>query len=163
MCSVVSVLDLTVQEPPLPWPCSTWTSLYRNLPSPLHVQLGPHCTGTSPGLGPTPLCTGTPSSTSPPDKQVQTCILWSTCGWQAGGWHPTGILSCYRPQHSCSKVMFSQVSVILSTGDGVSGRHPPGQTPTPQGRSPRADTPLPQQTATVADGAHPTGMHSCYK
>ena len=30
--------------------------------------------------------------------------------------------------------MFSQVSVILSTGDGVSGRHPPG-------RSPRADTP----------------------
>ena len=36
------------------------------------------------------------------------------------------------------------------------GRHPTRQTPPPQ-----ADTPLPQQTATAADGTHPTGMHSC--
>ena len=38
---------------------------------------------------------------------------------------------------------------------------PPDQAP------PRADTPLglgtpPRQMATVADGAHPTGMHSCW-
>ena len=28
---------------------------------------------------------------------------------------------CYRPQHSCGKVMFSQVSVILFTGGGMCG------------------------------------------
>ena len=33
-------------------------------------------------------------------------------------------------------------------------RHPPGQAP-PRSRHP------PQQTATAADGTHPTGMHSC--
>ena len=55
----------------------------------------------------------------------------------------------YRPQRSCGKVMFSQASVILSTGGGgvwqiPPGRHPPGQTPPWQtplpGRHPRADT-----------------------
>ena len=43
-------------------------------------------------------------------------------------------------------------------------RHPPEQAPpaadTPQNRHPpRAGTP--RQMATVADGTHPTGMHSC--
>ena len=83
----------------------------------------------------------------------------------------------YRSQRSCGKVMFSQVFVILFTGEGVwqtpLGRHPwadtLGQTPpeqTPPGQTsprqtpPRADTP-PQQMATAADGTHPTGMHSC--
>ena len=40
------------------------------------------------------------------------------------------------------------------------GRHPQADTPlgqTPPGQKP----PPPQQTATAADGAHPTGMHSC--
>ena len=64
---------------------------------------------------------------------------------RAGGTHPTGMFSCYRPQRSCGKVMFLHLSVILFTGGGV------WQTP------PR---PL-QQTATAADGTHPTGMHSC--
>ena len=32
---------------------------------------------------------------------------------------------------------------------------------TPRQTLPWADTP--QQTATAADGTHPTGMHSCYK
>ena len=50
------------------------------------------------------------------------------------------------------------------------GRQPPGQThrvDTPLGRQPPGQTPLPgqtllaQQTATAADGTHPTGMHSC--
>ena len=60
--------------------------------------------------------------------------------------------------------MFSQASVILSTGEWGVHPHadtpwadtppPPGQT-TPQGRHPKADT---RQTA---DGTHPTGMHIC--
>ena len=39
-----------------------------------------------------------------------------------------------------------------------------GGCPGPGGCIPRcteADTPPPQQTATAADGTHPTGMHSC--
>ena len=84
----------------------------------------------------------------------------------------------YRPQRSCEGYVFTPVS--LSTGGSASvhagispppgGRHrgsasvhagipPPGQTP------PGADTPRNRhtlkQTATVADGAHPTGIHSC--
>ena len=43
---------------------------------------------------------------------------------RAGGTHPTGMFSCYRPQRSCGKVMFLHLSVILFTG-GRSGRHPP--------------------------------------
>ena len=71
----------------------------------------------------------------------------------------------YRPQRSCSKVMFSQVSVILFTGGRGCvwqktlsrhplarhplGRHPPADTPLgkhPLGRRPRADTPPTGQT-----------------
>ena len=52
----------------------------------------------------------------------------------------------YRPQRSCGKVMFLHMSVILSTGP----LDPPP-----------ADT-FPQ-TATEADGTHPTGMHSCLR
>ena len=41
----------------------------------------------------------------------------------------------------------------------------PGQTPPHRQTSPLADTPhwanTPRQTATAADGTHPTGMHSC--
>ena len=86
------------------------------------------------------------------------------------------LLHFYRPQRSCDKVMFLHVSVILSTG--VSGRHHPRQTPlgrhpwgtcthpSPRqlthGHTTRTDT-LHPVTATVADGTHPTGMHSCWK
>ena len=60
----------------------------------------------------------------------------------------------YRPQRSCSKVMFLHLSVILFTGG--SGR-PPGQTP------PWADTPpSPRQTPPWADNpswnTHPIGQ-----
>ena len=45
------------------------------------------------------------------------------------------------------------------------GRNPPRQTlpgqTTPQPATPR-QTPPPQETATTADGSHPTGMHSCF-
>ena len=46
------------------------------------------------------------------------------------------------------------------------GRHSPSQTHTFRGRHPpRADIPPGKHpdTATAADGTHPTGMHSCYK
>ena len=52
--------------------------------------------------------------------------------------------------------MFSQASVILSMGGEV-WQTPPGQTPAP----PWTGTPPPNETATAADGTHPTGMHSC--
>ena len=48
---------------------------------------------------------------------------------------------------SCGKVRFSQASVILFTGRGVSGRHPPGRHPPP-----------PRDSA--ADSSHHTRMHS---
>ena len=54
---------------------------------------------------------------------------WDTTGYgQVGGMHSTGMLSCYfyRPQRSCGKVMFSQASVILSTGGGGVWQTPPG-------------------------------------
>ena len=65
----------------------------------------------------------------------------------------------YRPQRSCGKIMFSQASVILFTGGGVSdrplgqnplSRHTPGQTPYPW-----ADTPPP------ADG-YCSGQYASY-
>ena len=86
----------------------------------------------------------------------------------------------YRPQRSCEGYVFT--GVCLSTGGvGVSvsvhaGIHPPGadtlpgadtppeQTP-PRGAdtSPRSrHPPPPRDTATAADGTHPTGMHSCF-
>ena len=80
-------------------------------------------------------------------------------------------LDNYRPQRSCGKVMFSQASVILITGE-VCGRHPPGRHPS--GQTPLLpnacwDTHTPAQcmlgyttpAATAPDGTHPTGMHSC--
>ena len=58
-------------------------------------------------------------------------------------------ISYYRPQRSCGKVMFSQVSVILFTGGlCVCGKHPPRQTP-PGQTFPVADIPL---------GRQPTGQ-----
>ena len=74
------------------------------------------------------------------------------------------ISNYYRPQRSCGKVMFSQASVILFTGECIpacTGADTPWQTP-PWADTPQADTPLQTpMTATAADGMHPTGMHSC--
>ena len=88
---------------------------------------------------------------------------------------------------SCGKVMFLHLSVILFTGEGeVSaarsrdggvrlrawGVHPLGRHPQadPQAGNPPGQTPFyadtaPQhpETATAADGTHPTGMHSCFE
>ena len=68
--------------------------------------------------------------------------------------HPTGILSCCRPQCSCCKVIFLYMSVILSTGGGVWQTPPWADTPLgqiPSGQTPPwVDTPL---------GRHPLGRH----
>ena len=97
----------------------------------------------------------------PNDAKLDNCTFTEV--WWHENWHH------YRPQRSCGKVMFLHLSVILSTGGCVYpskhlGRLTPGQTP--QVDTPRADTPQtdthPQQMATVADGTHPTGMHSCF-
>ena len=72
----------------------------------------------------------------------------------------------YRPQRSCGKVMFLHLSVILFTGGGgvcqiPSRRHPPPGQTHPWADTLPGQTPI-QQTATAADGMHPTGMHSCF-
>ena len=64
---------------------------------------------------------------------------------------------CCRPQRSRGKVMLSQASLILFTGER--GRHPPGQVP-PGGDNPLVDTPW--QTLPWAHnpmGRHPPGRH----
>ena len=76
----------------------------------------------------------------------------------------------YRPQRSCVKVMFSHASVILFTGGR--GMHVRGAYMV-QGCSWQGvcmaggmcgggGACTAQQTATAADGTHPTGMHSCH-
>ena len=88
--------------------------------------------------------------------------------------HPQngGIVYFYRPQRSCSKVIFSQVSVILSTGGGVSvlvhagihtplGRYTtptPGRCPPPGKVQPTAGTP--PSTYTLWAGAPPPRKHN---
>ena len=89
----------------------------------------------------------------------------------------------YRPQTKFVKVMFLQVSLILSTAGwypsmpcsaGVSRPTPREEVegsgggvsrPTPEGMCIPACTeadPYPLWTATTAGGTHPTGMHSCF-
>ena len=112
-CSNLFNLYLTVQGQPLQHvrTCSTYTSLYRNTPSNMFelVQLGTHCTGTPP-----PTCSNLfnlyLTVQGHPVQHVRTCSTWNSlyidhiptppqsciphaCGWQAGGWHPTGMLS----------------------------------------------------------------------
>ena len=90
-------------------------------------------------------------------------------------------------RNEVAKVMFLHVSVILFTGWGVLSQHalqvvsqhaegcacsrgvPARGVPALGGRVPAlgggVETPAPspqKQTATVADGTHPTGMHSCF-
>ena len=78
-----------------------------------------------------------------------------------GSWHSTKMPSCYRPQRICGKVMFSQASVILSTGGGVSSRHPP-RADTPPIQTPWTDTTWADNAPPRADtslGRQPPGRH----
>ena len=96
--------------------------------------------------------------------------------------------TCYRPQTKFAKVMFLHVSVCPQGVEGCLGPDPGGlrglaggmSRPRPRGRlgvgagqlqaqvwvgvsqhALKQTPPAPQQTATAADGTHPTGMHSC--
>ena len=62
--------------------------------------------------------------------------------------HSVTLEDIYRPQRSCGKAMFLQLSVILSTGEGDVSQHTLGRH-------------LPVQRVIAVDGTHPTGMHSC--
>ena len=80
-------------------------------------------------------------------------------GWQADGLHPNGLLSCYRPQRSWGRAIFSQASVILFTGGGFClsacwdttppqpGRHPPRTRQAP----PRDQAGTPQEQSILGD------------
>ena len=86
----------------------------------------------------------------------------------------TAALNVYRPPRSWGKVIFSQASVILSTGVGVCipactgadtplGKHPLPSSAcwdTPPAQCMLGYTPPSPPAATAADGTHPTGMHS---
>ena len=76
------------------------------------------------------------------------------------------------PNSICGKVIFLHLSPILYIRVGLCppdrhppGRHPPGRHPLPWADTlprqtfPFGQTPHPE-TATTADGTHPTGMHS---
>ena len=80
----------------------------------------------------------------------------------------------YRPQRSCEGYVFTPVCHSVHRGVCLSAcwdatppdqAHPRDQAPpwkqTDQAQPPR--TRHPRQTAAVADGTHPTGMHSCVK
>ena len=78
----------------------------------------------------------------------------------------------FTVRNEVAKVMFLQASVCPQ-GEGVSVSvhagipHPPGadipqeQTPLLEQTHPPEQTPPPGESATAADGTHPTGMHSC--
>ena len=77
----------------------------------------------------------------------------------------------YRPQRSCEGYVFTPVCHSVHMG-GVclsacwDTTPPPGVSPRSRHPPPGADPSwagTPQQTATVADGTHPTGMHSCWQ
>ena len=136
-------LDLSVQRPSLTY--QTWD------PSQAHPSPIPQTPLQTSHMGPNPKLA---TSGGHHWRPVQTCsfedqppLVLKSGGQsnrcQAGGMHPAG-MPYYRPQRSCEGYVFTPV--CLSTRGGLPqcmlGYH------------------IPQQTATVADGTHPTGVHS---
>ena len=83
---------------------------------------------------------------------------------------PTVQWLIFTVRNEVAKVMFLQACVCPRGVWGclpqcMLGYHPPLEQTPPEQTPPRADTPrsrhLPGETATAADGTHPTGMHSC--
>ena len=75
--------------------------------------------------------------------------------WKAGGCHLTEKPSCVFTVHNkVAKVMFLHVCVCPQGGV-------PGNVPRGTRYTPRDQVHPPPETATVVDGTHPTGMHSC--
>ena len=87
--------------------------------------------------------------------------------------HRPIICTSYRPQRSCGKVMFSQASVILLTGEGISAQGvcvwqtPPGKHP-PWADTPLLSacwdthTPLPSACWDTPPGGHCSGRYASY-
>ena len=89
---------------------------------------------------------------------------------EVGGMHPTGMHSClaiYLPKSikikdiglRGAKILLPPATVVnrcLSVHGGEV------DTPIPSGRHPTSRQTPPPKMATVVDGTHPTGMHSCY-
>ena len=65
-------------------------------------------------------------------------------------------------QEFCPQGGWVSASVHAAIHTSPLGRHPLSRHPPGQTHTHRAD-PTPGQTATAADGTHPTGMHSCCK
>ena len=95
--------------------------------------------------------------------------------------HKCEELLFYRPQRSCDGYLFTPVCLSMGGSASVHAgiphgsdtpwdQTPPGAGTTPGPSTPQSrhyplgsdTTPPQQQTATVADGTHPTGMHSCF-
>ena len=82
----------------------------------------------------------------------------------------------YRPQRSCKGYVFTPVCLSVHRGDLGADPPPPGVDPLlgadnpPRSRYPPLEqtppgadlSPPTQHTATVVDGTHPSGMHSCF-
>ena len=75
--------------------------------------------------------------------------------------------SIFTVRNEVAKVMFLQLSVCPQWGSAsvqVGIPIPPPGPGTPlRTRHPSRTRHPPQETATAADGTHPTGMHSCFK
>ena len=77
------------------------------------------------------------------------------------------IIDNYPPQKSCEGYVFTPVCQLFCSQGGVclsacwDATPSREQTPPPGTRHPPLGADHPQQTATAADGTHPTGMHSC--
>ena len=104
------------------------------------------------------------------------CTMWSPYVVM-----PLFYLGCMLKHITLQKLrqgnVYTPVCHSVHKGEGVSGSHSPGQTSpgqtfphgqtlalgrhTPQADIPSADPP-PRQTATAADGMHPTGIYSCW-
>ena len=90
-----------------------------------------------------------------------TLVSYTKGGWVAGS-SPFTVMTIFTVRNKFAKVMFLHVSVcprgvcLSACWDTLSEAGPLEQTP-PGDRHPPTE-----QTATVADGTHPTGMHSCF-
>ena len=97
-------------------------------------------------------------------------INWDIAMWLRGKLYHFIVKSTniYRPQTKLRKGnVFTSVCQEFCPERGSASVHAGIHTPSGQAPPSRAGTPpggrSPHQTATVADGTHPTGMHSCLK
>ena len=98
-----------------------YTPLVQTHPMLGYTPLGRHPPRQTPPMGRHTPGQTHPRQTPPPTACWDThppCQVhdWIDMATAADGRHPTGMHSCYHPQRSWGKVMFLQVSVILSTG-----------------------------------------------